>query len=468
MKAAELQKNVLNIDWLDSASTKPSRVQLQSLLDPDDPRDLPFVGSPVKSVSRFRRAKELPIRKEEMAGIGNFKTGFLIFRSLVGIGILFFPDATQKFGIFSTTIFLPLFSIIILYALDLLLRIAEDLNFIGGNIEDLIIGSGNEQWLTAFAVINHWMNLSGAVANCIFAGQFLDWASCNYGISTFCKNKYTSSILGLCISLPLALFPKMEQFAYSSIIASIVLLVTIFSIIGWFSVDISQGGADPSTKMFSLSGIGTFFGVASFAMEGLGLIFPIRSTMQQKKDFRLIFHLTSAAVITLYMIFGILGSLALGNKLPDIVLFYFKKDNPVFYYLAFAYAVGIFLLLPMSIFPVALSFMESRLGNIILGSESFTQEWKSTLVRCFLCIFCFLFAMIGLNILDFISITGSLFNSFIAFVFPVIFYLNYFGQQGKVTRIERYFQMSITFVTIVLTAACLYEQIKPYVSRYFK
>jgi len=73
--------------------------------------------------------------------------------------------------------------------------------------------------------MNHWMNLSTAIANCIFAGMFLDWASCNYGIETFCNDKITSNILGLCLSLPLTLIPRMQSFSYPSIIAAVLFLV---------------------------------------------------------------------------------------------------------------------------------------------------------------------------------------------------------------------------------------------------
>lgn len=61
--------------------------------------------------------------------------------------------------------------------------------------------------------------------------------------------------------------------------------------------------------------------------------------MRDQQKFRLTFHATCAVVIFMYLVLGVCGAMALGSKLPEIVLFYFNKHNVVFYYLGFAYAL---------------------------------------------------------------------------------------------------------------------------------
>jgi Transmembrane amino acid transporter protein len=103
--------------------------------------------------------------------IPTWKAVFLIFRSLVGIGVLTMPHAVQSFGVNGALVLLPLFTIAILYVLDLVLRIAHDIGFNGSNIDELIVKSGNEKWRNSFSIINNWMMVAGGVANCIFAGS---------------------------------------------------------------------------------------------------------------------------------------------------------------------------------------------------------------------------------------------------------------------------------------------------------
>lgn len=54
---------------------------------------------------------------------------FLIFRSLVGIGILTIPLQTNRIGILGSLIFFPLVSIVILYTLYLMIKVADDIDY---------------------------------------------------------------------------------------------------------------------------------------------------------------------------------------------------------------------------------------------------------------------------------------------------------------------------------------------------
>lgn len=112
-------------------------------------------------------------RRQQVASyqVPTWKAVFLIFRSLVGIGVLTMPHAVQSFGVNGALILLPIFTVGILYVLDLVLRIANDLGFNGSNIDELIVKSGNEKWRNTFSIINNWMMIAGGVANCIFAGR---------------------------------------------------------------------------------------------------------------------------------------------------------------------------------------------------------------------------------------------------------------------------------------------------------
>lgn len=79
----------------------------------------------------------------------------------------------------------------------------------------------------------------------------------------------------------------------------------------------------------------------------------------------------------------------------------------------------------MILFPVSESFFKSAIGKTLFGEEvsgdhQAHQEYiKGLLFRTLLIVFCFAVSLTGIHIIDFISLSGSLFNSLICFVFPV-------------------------------------------------
>ena len=75
--------------------------------------------------------------------------------------------------------------------------------------------------------------IATGIANCIFAGSlhayavmFLNWASCNMGLTYFCNNRPILHLLALFLSLPFAFINKLGFFAVTSTIATVVILVT--------------------------------------------------------------------------------------------------------------------------------------------------------------------------------------------------------------------------------------------------
>lgn|SRR3990167_4451251 len=63
--------------------------------------------------------------------MSTFGTVIMVFRSFVGIGVLAMPYTLHKIGWLGTCIFFPIFGAMMLYAIDLIIRIANDLRFTG-------------------------------------------------------------------------------------------------------------------------------------------------------------------------------------------------------------------------------------------------------------------------------------------------------------------------------------------------
>jgi hypothetical protein len=75
-----------------------------------------------------------------------------------------------------------------------------------------------------------------------------------------------------------------------------------------------ENGVNSTTNWFKPMRIGQFYGVASFAVEGICLILPIRSTMKDYKSFRWIFHSIGGGTVAWYFLFGMSGAMVAFNK----------------------------------------------------------------------------------------------------------------------------------------------------------
>ena len=59
------------------------------------------------------------------------KAILLVFRSLVGIGILTIPKQIQEIGIIGAGILYPTIALLVLYSLDLMIKTADDIDYTG-------------------------------------------------------------------------------------------------------------------------------------------------------------------------------------------------------------------------------------------------------------------------------------------------------------------------------------------------
>ena len=186
-------------------------------------------------------------------------------------------------------------------------------------------------------------------------------------------------------------------------------------------------GVSSSVNWLNIVHFGEFFGVACFSIEGIGLILPIKASMQNHQGFRQLFHVSAFLIVIWYVMFGASGALSLGKQAKGIIFFIYGKTFSLIYPLAVSYAVvilllnqAIFLSFPMLLFPVSDSACKARWYRGALESIGcHKDEHATTATRLLLVILCFAVSLSGINIIDLINLSGSLLNSFTAFIFPV-------------------------------------------------
>lgn len=129
------------------------------------------------------------------------------------------------------------------------------------------------------------------------------------GWSGVCGNRWWTHLIAFVFVIPLALPNKIGVFAATSMFASVIIIVAINFIMGYQYSQVMGQGINNSTHWFKPMRLGQFYGVASFSIEGIGLILPIRSTMKTYHSFRWMFHSVGSVIVLWYFFFGMSGAM---------------------------------------------------------------------------------------------------------------------------------------------------------------
>lgn len=184
---------------------------------------------------------------------------------------------------------------------------------------------------------------------------------------------------------------------------------------------INTHGIHPGHTNFNFEKFPEFWGIACFSLEGIGLIFPIRGSLKTQTTFKPLFNMICAFFIVIYIIFGVLCTLGLGDTTQEIIFHNFPKSYTSIYLLQFLYAFGIFIT-----FPVYVQTTVNIIKRIDWFDKLFSgqKEYRnSTIARMMAITFYFGISLSGVNLLDFMNLSGSICNCYLAFILPVIFFI---------------------------------------------
>lgn len=145
-------------------------------------------------------------------------------------------------------------------------------------------------------------------------------------------------------------------------------------------------------------------------------------------------------------------------------MFIYGRTIPGLYYLSELYALGIFLSFPMLLFPIASSALSSPIGQRVFGIDAAESYTSAVLFRGILITFCYICSITGINIIDFVNLTGAGFNCVTAFVFPIIFYINYFEKKGELSEGHKKFLIFLLVFCSVLSLLSLIDGISSIVT----
>jgi proton-coupled amino acid transporter len=284
-------------------------------------------------------------------------------------------------------------------------------------------------------------------------------------------SKNFSDVIGLpsavwvgILFLPLALLStirRMDQLAPASTMGNVVYIFTI-AVIMTQGFRLSCCLNKDEVHYADFSTLPLIFGTASFALEGIALILPVKNRMKAPGDFRSLMIWSMIVVTTLYLGFSIFGYLFFGNSVASPII-NSLPDDALTDTVKISLSIAIFFTFVLQTFPASTFFdelIDAKLGvNMaelkavrireraqeaaaagaplptaadnhdldnpevliphLAGRRHALQNVARFLFVAFVCV-------VGIIFPDFkliVSLFGSLSNAMLAYVFPALFWL---------------------------------------------
>lgn len=136
-----------------------------------------------------------------------------------------------------------------------------------------------------------------------------------------------------------------------SVVANGALLCGFAAVVAYISRHFHWAPASVPLSSFPL-----FFGQMTAALEGIGLIIPVQSSMQNPQLFPLVLRIALVVLVTILMVVGVMGFATFGAETHSIILLNFGQ-SPVVATVKTVLIVGILFTYPLQIIPV-FEFME--------------------------------------------------------------------------------------------------------------
>lgn len=345
----------------------------------------------------------------------------------------------------------PIIAGVLIYLLAIFPRVASRVGYRGSNLEEfveIVIGR-KTSILTTVLIL--FFNISVSVCGVIFSVKFVNYSLCELGNSQ-CGNLWLINGAGVLLCLPFAFIHNVSAFVYVTIGCLVVIMASLFMIGGNMVRVIGTYGTASSTNMMNWSFFPQFFGMACFSLEGIGLIFPIRGSLAKPQIFTKLFISVATFAVIVYIVFGTLCNFALGGATKQIIFHNFPKTYSMIFAMQFMYAIGIFTTFPL--------YIQACVNTI--KKLSFMKGWfekkdymVSTMARGVFIVLMFAICLTGVNLVDFMDLAGSICNSFLAFILPVMVLIWYKSSVGELSKLEKWIHILIAVVGVVLSCVTI-------------
>ncbi|KAI9281965.1 transmembrane amino acid transporter protein-domain-containing protein [Sporodiniella umbellata] len=353
------------------------------------------------------------------------KTVFLLFKAFIGSGILFLPKAFSNGGLIFSIISMWAMGGVSLYCFLLLLECKNHYTGSYGDIGGSLFGPWMRRTVLFSIAISQMGFMCGGtvfiVQNVIEAVQSLSGNTINL-------DPRALFLLLIVLIMPLVLIRNIAKLSPTALLSDALIVFGLLVLLAYDFFKIlaplkSAPHSGPNMEWtFNSVSYSVFIGTAVYSFEGIGLVIPIRDSMEQPEKFPMVLSSVMFCVAFTLCAVGSLGYIAFGDQVHTIALLNLPHGNlPSFIQLG--YGVAVLLSNVLTLFPT-IRIIEHALFGDLTGKHSLFIKWQKNTLRFAIVIIGTLIAWLGANDLDkFISIIGSVCCCPLSLIFPPLFHL---------------------------------------------
>lgn len=423
---------------------------------------------------RYPQLKRRKAKKSEPKGTASqIKTFFLLFKALVGSGVLFLPRAFCNGGLLFSTVILTLFGFLTYMCYIVLIqskRVFKRNSY------------GELGFLTYGRPLNYCILVSIIISQVGFVATYILFTTENMALflqSTLGISVAKSTIvIWQCVLLvPLVLIRDLAKLSFTSLVSSAFILVGLFIIFYYSGAQLLNEGLGPNIQQFNSKSWSMLIGVAVTSFEGVGLILPIESSMAHPEKFPLVLLMSMIVITALFTAIGVIGYTAFGENVKSIIILNLPSGSIAVKLILVLYSIAVFLSAPLQLFP-AIRIGESAIFNsrLFLTAEelaSLTGEgklysnsgkyhpqikWMKNLFRALSVFVISFLAYLNANNIDrFVSFNGCFACIPLVYIYPPLVHLKTYevekndSLRGRCLKIFDYVLVVVGIVVVVYT-----------------
>jgi len=344
---------------------------------------------------------------------GTLQTALAVMKSFVGSGITFLPAAFSAGGWLFSGPVLIFIACINAVCIRLLLECRARTGCPSfGEIASMAVGPKGKFIVQVSIVISQF---GVCIAYIIFISKLA--ASMNF---------LTSSgviFLQLFPLIPLCLIRSMEHMEYPNLVADVLIMFGL-GVVLVSSVAVLASFKEPDFHVtpFNKSTCGIFIGMSIFTFEGIPMVLPIQSAMQDPEEFWSVFSRMFAGIVALFTLFGTLGYAAWGNGVETVVLLNLPHQSALSYVVKVGYMLALILSVPLMFLPAA-RITELWVFGVLKDLKNRKLTWEKNALRAMEVV---MFTLVALKCQDFfdrfLSFVGAFCCAPIAFIYPTLFH----------------------------------------------
>lgn len=400
------------------------------------------------------------------------KTFFLLFKALVGSGVLFLPGAFMHGGLLFSTLAMTGFGILTYVCYIVLIRSKKILGKSSfGELGYLTYGSPMKYSIMVSIIISQ----IGFVAMYILftAENMTPFIEATFNVRV---NKANVVIAQCLLLIPLVLIRDLTRLSFISLVSSTFILVGLMIIFYYSGLKLVQEGLGPNIVHFNPKTWSLLVGVAVTAFEGIGLILPIEASMAEPEKFPRVLSLSMFVITALFVSIGVVGYSAFGENVRSIIILNLPQSSIAVQLIMVLYSIAVFLTAPLQLFPAIrigeLTLFNSRLfltkeqqgsneeGKLYNNSGKYNPhiKWMKNFLRAVAVSVISFVAYLNANNIDkFVSFNGCFACIPLVYIYPPMIHLKTYKNNPHQSQWLKIFDYVLVVVGILAVFYTTYQ-----------